>query len=268
MKRCNRAGHRGLLVVSACGVLMAAQTASAQVAPQLPAAADPGVIQERSRDIERRLREERERRPDDAPAIDDEALKPAPARPAPAGVRFQLKRVDFTRSELLPEATLQRLMLESPGANPSRMKRLALAAIRETFEETGIVIGRTATSLPSLSGPWGEFAGTGHLPDLSGLAYIARAITPPRRPKRFDTRFFVVESAAIAHQVPDVVTADSELTELAWLTLPETEKLPLPVITRVMLGELQGWLAARASGIELAIPFYRERHGRMERNLI
>lgn len=168
----------------------------------------------------------------------------------------------------LPEATLQRLMLASPGANPSRMKRLALAAIRETFEETGIVIGRTATSLPSLSGPWGEFAGTGHLPDLSGLAYVARAITPPRRPKRFDTRFFVVEAAAIAHQVPDVVTADSELTELAWLTLPETEKLPLPVITRVMLGELQGWLAARTTGVEPAIPFYRERHGRMERNLI
>lgn len=169
---------------------------------------------------------------------------------------------------MLDEATIQRLMLASPGANPSRMKRLALAAIRETFEETGIVIGRKAGNSPPLAGPWGEFTATGHLPDLSALAYIARAITPPRRPKRFDTRFFVVESTAIAHQVPDIVTPDSELTELAWLTLDDTKDLPLPVITRVMLGELQGWIEARATGTEPAIPFYCERHGRMERNLI
>lgn len=168
----------------------------------------------------------------------------------------------------LQTATLERLMLASPGANPSRMTRLALAAIRETFEETGIVIGRKADAAPKLTGPWGEFAATGHLPDLSGLAYIARAITPPRRPKRFDTRFFAIESNAIAHQVEGIVTADSELTELAWLTLAETETLPLPVITRVMLGELQGWLEARGKGETPPIPFYRERHGRMERNLI
>ncbi len=168
----------------------------------------------------------------------------------------------------LDEANLQRLMLASPRANPSRMKRLALAAIRETFEETGIVIGRKSEATPSLVGPWGEFAATGHLPDLSGLTYMARAITPPRRPKRFDTRFFAVESTAIAHQVPGIVTPDSELTELAWLTLDETKELPLPLITRVMLGELREWLDARANGGATAIPFYRERHGRMERNLI
>lgn len=139
MKRCNRAGHRGLLVVSACGVLMAAQTASAQVAPQLPAAADPGVIQERSRDIERRLREERERRPDDAPAIDDEALKPAPARPAPAGVRFQLKRVDFTRSELLPEATLRELAAGIEGREVSLAEVQAVVdRINALYRDRGV----------------------------------------------------------------------------------------------------------------------------------
>lgn len=139
MKRCNRAGHRGLLVASACGVLMAAQTASAQVAPQLPAAADPGVIQERSRDIERRLREERERRPDDAPAIDDEALKPAPARPAPAGVRFQLKRVDFTRSELLPEATLRELAAGIEGREVSLAEVQAVVdRINALYRDRGV----------------------------------------------------------------------------------------------------------------------------------
>ncbi len=66
--------------------------------------------------------------------------------------------------------------------------------------------------------------------------------------------------------MPDIVTPESELTELAWLTLEDTKDLPLPIITRVMLGELREWLEARRSGAEPAIPFYRERHGRMERN--
>lgn len=94
-------------LVSACCVLLS-QPVGAQAVPQIPAAADPGVIQERSRDIERRLREERERRPDDTPTIDDDALKPVPVKPA-AGARFMLKRIDFTRSELLDESMLREL---------------------------------------------------------------------------------------------------------------------------------------------------------------
>jgi 8-oxo-dGTP pyrophosphatase MutT (NUDIX family) len=168
----------------------------------------------------------------------------------------------------LAPSTLAALLQASPRANPTRMRRLALAAIRETFEETGLVIGRKAAAPAGLKGPWAEFAATGHLPDLSVLEYIARAITPPRRLKRFDTRFFVADSAAIAHEVPGVVTSESELTELAWLTFAETEKLPLPVITRVMLGELQTWLGAAEPQSRAAIPFYFERHGRMQRVLL
>lgn len=168
----------------------------------------------------------------------------------------------------LAPGTLAALMLASPRANPTRMRRLALAAIRETFEETGLVIGQKGSSPGGLKGPWAEFAATGHLPDLSQLSYIARAITPPRRPKRFDTRFFVADAAAISCEVAGVVTPESELTELAWLTFADTEKLPLPVITRVMLGELKTWLEAQARQSQAPIPFYFERHGRMQRALI
>lgn len=165
----------------------------------------------------------------------------------------------------LAPATLTALMLATPRANPSRMRRLALAAIRETFEETGFVIGRKAQPPRPLRGAWAQFAETGHLPDLSGLQFVARAITPPRRPKRFDTRFFIVDSSAIAHQVQGFVTPDSELTELAWLSVAETAKLPLPVITRVMLGEIEAWLAAGESREKPPIPFYFEQRGRMQR---
>lgn len=168
----------------------------------------------------------------------------------------------------LARETLDALMLACPRGNPTRMRRLALAAIRETFEETGLVIGQKAPPPADLKGPWAEFASTGHLPDLSPLAYIARAITPPRRPKRFDTRFFVADSGAIAHEVSGIVTPESELTELAWLTFAETEKLPLPVITRVMLGELKTWLVAQERQQKAPIPFYFERHGKMQRRLL
>jgi 8-oxo-dGTP pyrophosphatase MutT (NUDIX family) len=173
-----------------------------------------------------------------------------------------------TEARPLAPDTLAALMLASPRANPTRMRRLALAAIRETFEETGLVIGQRCASPEGLKGPWAEFAATGHLPDLSRLTYIARAITPPRRPKRFDTRFFVADAAAISFEVKGIVTPESELTELAWLTFDETEKLPLPVITRVMLGELKNWLDTQASASPAPIPFYFERHGRMQRLLL
>ena len=135
----NRAGRRTLLAVSACGALMAAQPVSAQAVPQLPAAVDPGVIQERSRDLERRLREERERRPDDAPTIDDEALRPAPAKPAAAGVSFRLNRVDFTRSELLTEQTLRELAAGLEGREVTLAEVQALVdRINALYRERGV----------------------------------------------------------------------------------------------------------------------------------
>ncbi|CAN1556749.1 MutT NTP pyrophosphohydrolases including oxidative damage repair enzymes [Rhabdaerophilaceae bacterium] len=150
----------------------------------------------------------------------------------------------------------------------ARARRLALAAVRETFEETGIVIGQPAHGTRAMRQPWSEFFATGYLPDLSNLEYFARAITPPRRTKRFDTRFFIVDSRAIRHTLPDVVTSESELTELAWLTVDDTVPLPLPAITRVILREIGQRLDAERSGRQPEIPFFFERYGRMQRELI
>src|SRR6516162_5954401 len=75
-----------------------------------------------------------------------------------------------------------------PNVKPAAF---ALAAVRETYEETGIMLGVPATRrLPVLTGPWQAFARAGIAPDLSAIHFVARAITPPRRPLRFDSRFF------------------------------------------------------------------------------
>jgi 8-oxo-dGTP pyrophosphatase MutT (NUDIX family) len=151
--------------------------------------------------------------------------------------------------------------------SPAFARALALAAIRETFEETGLALGVTDHGSPAKppAGAWERFAATGVFPALDSLDFIARAITPPRRPRRFDTRFFVADAALIAHRTPDIIHAEAELVELVWTPLEEATQLDLPIITRVVLAELA---AAAQSGMShfRPRPFYHEvrRHWRRE----
>jgi len=136
---------------------------------------------------------------------------------------------------------------------PRRARALALAAVRETFEETGLILGRPAPPA-SVAGPWRTFRQSGALPDLAALSYIARAITPPGRTRRFDARFFMADGEVLlAHGA-----ASGELDEVAWLPLAAARTLDLPAITRFVLGEV-------AAGLEEGprpLPFVRWRHGR------
>lgn len=154
----------------------------------------------------------------------------------------------------------ERLMKRVQRPSASRARALALSALRETFEETGLVIGVKDHGAPASppSGPWADFAAHGVFPALDKLQFVARAITPPRRPKRFDTRFFAADASDIAARVEGVVTADSELVELAWMTLADAKGLDLPTITRVIVQELENRLAAGFSE-RLPVPFYYER---------
>ncbi len=113
--------------------------ALAQVTPQLPPSADPGAIQQRSQDLERRLREERESRPETEPSIDSEKLKAAPARPAAAGSRFLLKRIEFTKSELLSDETLKELASSVEGREVSLGEVQAVVdRINAIYQERGV----------------------------------------------------------------------------------------------------------------------------------
>jgi hypothetical protein len=94
------------------------------------------------------------------------------------------------------------------------------------------------------------------LPDLAALHFIVRAITPPRRPRRFDARFFAVDASAITHTVEGVVGPDSELVELVWLTIADAKGQDLPTITQVALDELEARVA-KGFGHDLPSPFYR-----------
>jgi 8-oxo-dGTP pyrophosphatase MutT (NUDIX family) len=128
--------------------------------------------------------------------------------------------------------------------------------VRETFEETGLILGRKGTTPQGVAaGPWAAFAEAHVAPDLSTVHFIARAITPPRRPKRFDTRFLTADASAIAHKIDGVVGADSELVELGWVPIEEATHLDMPTITGVVLEELAARVAA-GMGHDLPVPFY------------
>jgi 8-oxo-dGTP pyrophosphatase MutT (NUDIX family) len=156
-----------------------------------------------------------------------------------------------------------RLMRHVQRPSPDKARALAVAAIREVFEETGLLLGRKvdgAAPAPS-DGPADPFAAAGVRPDLSELHLVARAITPPGRPRRFDTRFFAADAQLIVHKVDGVVGPDAELVELTWLPVADAQKLDIPPVTKRVLGELEARVAA-GFGHVVPVPFYRVLHGK------
>jgi 8-oxo-dGTP pyrophosphatase MutT (NUDIX family) len=142
----------------------------------------------------------------------------------------------------LPMAVQIRLLRSLKGiTHPHRARAIVHAALRETQEETGLIV-----QLDKPEHGAGETAGP--------LSFIARAITPPGRPKRFDTRFFALPASSIAERGGIV---DGEFSELAWLSLDEARLADLPLITRVILDELEERLERGAlSDPAHPVPFY------------
>jgi len=98
----------------------------------------------------------------------------------------------------------------------------AVAAVRETWEETGI--------------PLGLLDGERLRPDLSGLHYLCRAITPAESPIRFHARFFLRDVTGM----PLTLGGSGELLDLAFRPLDTALRLPLADITEFVLGMVGG----------------------------
>lgn len=186
-------------------------------------------------------------------------------------------RVDATDNRIpvaaeIPHALERKLTGGSPKITPARARALAIAAIREACEETGLCLGRRVAhfngQVSRLSGEWKPFADSGLLPDPSGLFLIARAITPPGRVRRFDTRFFTADASAIAHQVEGVVHADAELVELVWVELGSSPLAGAHQMTRMVLRELDARLATGPLSHAADVPFFHFYGGRMQRDII
>ena len=183
-------------------------------------------------------------------------------------------RVDKTDSRVPVAAPISKALEENllkgrPKIAPSRARALAIAAIREACEETGLCLGRNSDALaPKLDGAWQPFSEAGLLPDPSGLFLIARAITPPGRVRRFDTRFFTADASTIAHRVEGVIHADAELVELVWVEIGSKPLADLHNMTRSVLAELEKRLASGPLSHDAAVPFFHFYGGKMQRDVL
>ncbi|MEM0944788.1 MAG: NUDIX hydrolase [Pseudomonadota bacterium] len=159
--------------------------------------------------------------------------------------------------DLPPE--LARLL--AAEAREGLAKPLAMAAIRELWEETGLALAHPGEAQP---GPhpagWDTFFAAGHQPALDRLAMVFRAITPPGRPRRFDARFLMADAGAIRGDLDDFSGAEDELSHLSWLTLAEARRLDLPFITEVVLAEIEARLDPDLP--PRPVPFFHHANGR------
>jgi 8-oxo-dGTP pyrophosphatase MutT (NUDIX family) len=182
-------------------------------------------------------------------------------------------RVDPADKQIVVEEDLrprdlEKLMVAMKGTpSAARARALALAAVRETFEEAGLLIGMPlGASVAPKSPTWQGFFATGYRPALDRLTFFARAVTPPGRPRRFDSRFFCVEAEAIVHRAK---IEDGELSDLEWHSIAQARSLELPNITRVVLEDLSERIAAGALHTgDFPVPFYHRRNGAFRRDLI
>lgn len=173
--------------------------------------------------------------------------------------------VDRADSRIMPPHDLHPQVMQrlTQGCSEARARALALAAIRETFEETGLIIGEPDTpTLKTRSPHWAEFLRHDINPRLDVLHLVARAITPPYRNRRFDARFFMVDARHIQGEVHERPEGSGELLDLHWVDLVEAQRMDqLPNITRTVLGALEQRLREDA-GHETRGPFVHVRHGK------
>ncbi len=185
----------------------------------------------------------------------------------PSKFVFPGGRLDRADARISPAADLRPEVLARlarSGTPPSRARGLAMAAVRETWEETGLLVGRPSERIPrTRSSVWARFTSHGVLPDLSVLEFVARAITPPGNPRRFDARFFMADARHIHGEAHDRFAGSGELVELTWVAVDEAKRLDLPSVTELVIGLLGDRLGSR--GDRTPVPFVRW-HG--NRNLV
>lgn len=145
-------------------------------------------------------------------------------------------------------------------ATKNRLVRFARTALRETFEETGLLVGdplgpeagHVGPDGPARTEVWRAFARAGLAPAFSALALVARAVTPTASPIRFHTRFFRADGDAATGELG----GDGELEDLHWVRAEDTGHLPMSTVTALVLEEALAHGAA-GPGAKRPAAFFR-----------
>lgn len=140
------------------------------------------------------------------------------------------------------------------GGSQRRANALAMAAIRETYEESGLIVGVPGDIGSNPHPSWQKIRDRGLAPALDRLTYLGRAITPSHSQIRFHARFFGVDARDIQGELRNT----SELLDLQWVPVSAAKELPLMNVTLMILDSLQTYLTAA----EHRAPFLSFQRGR------
>jgi 8-oxo-dGTP pyrophosphatase MutT (NUDIX family) len=138
------------------------------------------------------------------------------------------------------------------------------AALRETYEETGLLVadGAASPGAGAAGGVWSAFAAAGLAPAFARLEYVCRAITPTSSPRRYNTRFFLARGAALAGEIK----GDGELDDLGWRSLGAIARLAIVDVTEFVLHEALRLWRAPPAGVGLPpLACYRNEVFRIQR---
>ncbi len=131
------------------------------------------------------------------------------------------------------------------------------AAIRETFEETGLIIGSREKCPPSEHPSWKGFAESGFAPDHHQIGYLGRAITPTASPIRFHARFFITTTEHVTGEI----AGSGELLNVDFYPLSKALELPIIDVTEFMLNQVKERLSSPLSlGSERPNPLFTYRN--------
>ena len=139
-------------------------------------------------------------------------------------------------AEMLHPAVVGQLRTGSRGRPPLAFAR---AAIRETFEETGLLLAEAAAVGAAVGGPpWPAFAAAGRGPAFAALDFVCRAITPTYSKRRYNTRFFLADGA----KAIGTLAGNGELEDLGWRAFTNLADLTIVDVTEFVLAEaLRRW---------------------------
>ena len=141
-----------------------------------------------------------------------------------------------------------------------RARALAWTAIRETWEETGVLVGKTGTFEPTRNtAATRAFCDAGLIPSPAQLDYIVRAVTPTHSPIRFDTRFFMADGG----KVGGALFETNELEDIGWHPLRHVmSHLKIMGVTQFVLEEAwRNWRLERPECADGKTPVLTRRKG-------
>ena len=170
-----------------------------------------------------------------------------------------------TADDLAPQTKAKLVSNMRGRASAHRARALGLAAIRETAEESGLLIGSSGTP-GTRSLDWQQFKDAHIAPSLSPLRLMSRAITPPGLARRFDTWFFVAHASAVGYTPDGGFAPSGELEGLQWIRPEEAIASDTREITRVMIVELMNRLKRDPDlDPEYPAPFYFARRNKFHK---